>query len=83
MFKWSHLLTNSEVQKYYQNEPNFNSVYSRDTFPKIKHGTCLIDLDKYESAGSHWTALHVICDNVTYFDSSRVEHIPKEIKKTN
>ena len=26
----SHRLTNFEVQKYYQNEPRFNSVYSGD-----------------------------------------------------
>ena len=24
-----HLLTNFEIQKYYQNEPRFNRVYSR------------------------------------------------------
>ena len=27
-------LTNSEIQKYYQNEPRFNGVYSRDIYPK-------------------------------------------------
>ena len=26
----SHPLTNFEKQKYYQNEPRFNGVYSRD-----------------------------------------------------
>ena len=31
-----HLLTNFEIQKYYQNEPRFNGVYSRDNLPKIK-----------------------------------------------
>ena len=25
-----HSLTNFEIEKYYQNEPRFNSVYSRD-----------------------------------------------------
>ena len=25
-----HPLNNFEIQKYYQNEPRFNSVYSRD-----------------------------------------------------
>ena len=25
-----HPLTNFEIQKYYQNEPGFNGVYSRD-----------------------------------------------------
>ena len=29
-------LTNFEIQKYYQNEPRFNGVYSRDNLPKIK-----------------------------------------------
>ena len=30
---------------------------------------------------NHWIALYVNGDNVTYFDSSGVEHIAKEIKK--
>ena len=34
----SYLLTNFEKQKYYQNEPTFNGVYSRDNLPKIKDG---------------------------------------------
>ena len=29
-----HPLTNSEIQKYYENEPRFNGVYSRDNLPK-------------------------------------------------
>ena len=33
----SHPLTNFEIQKYCQNEPRFNSVYSRNNFgEKIK-----------------------------------------------
>ena len=31
--------------------------------------------------GTHWIALRVIAENVTYFDSFGVEHIPKEIRK--
>ena len=27
-------LTNFEIQKYYQNEPQFNGVYSRKNLPK-------------------------------------------------
>ena len=30
----SHSLTNFEVQKYYQNKPRFNGVFSRDNLPK-------------------------------------------------
>ena len=34
-----HALTNCEIQNYYQNEPRFNVVFSRDNLPKIKDGT--------------------------------------------
>ena len=30
----SQPLTTFETQKYYQNEPKFNSVYSRNNLPK-------------------------------------------------
>ena len=30
----SHPLTNFEMQKYYQNEPRFNDVFSRNNLPK-------------------------------------------------
>ena len=75
-----HPLTNFEIQKYYQNEPKFNGVYSRDNLPdKIKDGAYVINLDEYSDIGTHWVALYVL-NNVTYFDSFGVEHIPKEIK---
>ena len=76
-----HSLTNSEIQKYYQNEPTFNGVYSRNNLSKIKDGAYVINLDEYELKGTHWIALYVNDNNVTYFDSFGVEHIPKEIKK--
>ena len=42
-----HPLTNFEIEKYYQNEPIFSGVYSRDNLPKkIKDGTYVINLDK-------------------------------------
>ena len=40
----SHLLTNFEIQKYYQNEPRLNGVYSRNNLPKIKDGAYVINL---------------------------------------
>ena len=70
------------MQKYYQNEPRFNGVYSRDNLPnKIKEGACVIKIDEYSDIGTHWIALHVNAKTITYFDSFGVEHIPKEIKK--
>ena len=61
-----HPLTNFEIQKYYQNEPKFNRVYSRNKLPKIKDEEYVIILDEYESIGTHWIALYVITENVTY-----------------
>ena len=48
---------------------------------KIKDGTYVINLDEYSDIGTHWVALWVNNNDVTYFDSFRVEHIPKEIMK--
>ena len=75
-----HPLVNFEIQKYYQNEPRFNGVYSRDNLPKIKDGAYVINFYEYSDIGTHWVALYVQNNNVTYFDSFGVEHIPKEIK---
>ena len=73
----SHPLTNFEIQKYYQDELKLNGVYSRNTLYKIKDRAYIINLDEYESIGSHWIALFVNAENVTYFDSFEVEHIPE------
>ena len=76
-----HPSTNFEIQKYYQNETKFNGVYSINNLPKIKDGAYVINLDEYESIETHWIALYVNSNKVTYFDSFGVEHIPKRIKQ--
>ena len=81
-----HSLTNFGMQKYFQNEPKFNGVYSRNNLPKIKDGTYVINLDDFKSIRTHWIALHVNGNNgrasydAIYFDSFGVEHTSKEIK---
>ena len=64
------------MQKYYQNEPAFNGVFSRNNLPKIKDRAYVQKLDEYKSIGTHWIALYVNSD-ITYFNSFSVEHIPK------
>ena len=77
-----HPLTNFEIQIYYQNEHRFNGVCSRYSLPdKIKDGAYVINLDEYSDIGTHWIVFYVNTKTVTYFESSGVEHIPKEIKK--
>ena len=75
-----HPLTNFEIQKHYQNEPKLNGVYSRDNLLKINDGAYVLNLDEYFDIGTHWVALYVWNNDITYFDSFGVEHIPKEIK---
>ena len=75
-----HPLTHFEIQKYYQNEPRFDGVYSRDNLQKIKDGAYIINLDEYSDIGTHWVALYVQNNYVIYFDSFGVEYIPKEIR---
>ena len=55
-----HPLTNFEIKEYYENEPRFNGVYSRDNLPKtIKNGAYVINLDEYAEVDTHWIALYV------------------------
>ena len=59
-----------------------NGVCSRDNLPnKIKDGAYVINLGEYSDIGTHWIALYVKNNDITYFDSFGVEHIPKEIKE--
>ena len=60
-----HPLANFEIQKYYQNEPKFNGVYSRNNLHKIKDGAYVINLDVFKSVVTHWIALYVNGDNIT------------------
>ena len=75
-----HPLTNFEKQKNYQNEPRFNGVCSRDNLPKTKDRAYIINLEECSNIGTYWVALWVNNNDVTYFDSFGVGHIPKEIK---
>ena len=76
-----HPLTNIEINEYYINEPRFNGVYSRNNLPKtIRKGAYVINLDQYENTGTHCIALFVKTNEVIYFDSFGVEHIPKEME---
>ena len=67
------------MQNYYENEPRFNGVYSRDNLPRIKDGAYITNLNEYSDVGTHWVALYVHSNNATYFDSFGVK-VSKEIK---
>ena len=76
-----HPLTNFEIQKYNKNEPRFNGVFSRNNLPKkIKDGAYVINLDEYADVGTHWIALFCNRNEIVYFNSFGVEHVPEELK---
>ena len=68
-----------------------NNIRSKELGSAVKNGAYVINLDEYYDIGTHWVALYVQSTSVydtyvnnkivTYFDSFRVEHIPKEITK--
>ena len=66
-----HSLTKSKIQKYYQNDAQPSSK------SKPKFNTYGRNIDEYKSIGTHWIALYVNNNNVTYFESFGVELIPK------
>ena len=45
-----------------------------------KDVTYIINLNEYSDIKTHWITLYALNNNVTYFDSFGVEHIPKNIK---
>ena len=64
------------MQKYYQNEPKFNGVYSGNNLSELKDGGAyVINLlinkayvtNEYESIETHWIALFVNGNNIIYF----------------
>ena len=75
-------LTNFEIQMYYQNEPRFNGVYSRNNLSKkIKDWAYIINLDEYPDANIHWIALFCQRSEIACFDSFDAEHVPEKIKE--
>ena len=73
-----HPLTNFEIQKYYKNEPRFNGVFLRNNIPKkLKYGAYVINLDEYADVSTHWIALFCKRNEIVYFNSFGVEHLPE------
>ena len=75
-------LTNFEIQKYYQNKLRFNGVFTINNLPKkIKDGAYVTNLDEYADIDTHWIPLFCNRNEIVYFDSFGVKHIPEEIKE--
>ena len=76
-----HPLTNFEIPKYHQKKPKFNGVYSRNNLRKIQDGAYIINRDKYKSIETHQITFYINDNNVNYFGSFGVEHVPTYSKR--
>ena len=59
---------------------NLTAFIQKIIYLKKRWGLCN-RIDRYNLIGAHWIALYVNGDNMTYFDSFGVEHIPREVKE--
>ena len=89
----SYSSTKFATQRYYQNEQASLNFTVQDLLVFIQEIICIMTgliawrkdwgyviNFEYKLAGTHWIALYVNDNIVTYFDSFRVEHIPQESK---
>ena len=56
-FNAPHLLIKFEIQKYYQSDPRFNGVYSKDNLTEIKDRAYITNLDEYSDI---WTLIGLL-----------------------
>ena len=62
--------------------PDLMVLIYYDNLPKtIKNKACIINLDEFADAGTHWIALYVKNNEVIYVDSFGVKHVSKEIER--
>ena len=55
-------------------------LLSKNNLPKkIKDGAYVINFDEYADVGTHWIALFCNRNEIVYFNSFGVEHVPEEI----
>ena len=56
----THPFTNFEIQKYYKIDSQFSGVYSRNNLPKINYVAYIMNLDDFNSIGTHLMALVMV-----------------------
>ena len=59
---------NIDITKYFNYEPRFNGVFSRDNLPRIKDETLLLNFDDKQSEGTQWVLFSVDRNTTVCFD---------------
>ena len=64
---------------YFNDEPRFDSVFSRNKLARIKDGTYVINFNDKNSKGTLWVWLFIDRNTAVYFHSFGNECIPQEV----
>ena len=70
-------MNNIEITNYFNDEPEFNGLFSGNNLPRIKDGANAINFDDENSKGTHWVSLFIHKNVAIYFDSLGIECIPQ------
>ena len=73
-----HLSSNIKITMYFNYEPRFNGVFSRNSLPRIKDEAYVINLNDTESKGTQ-VPLFIDRNTAVYFDSFEIVYIPQEV----
>lgn len=72
---------NYQLMRMCKNVPFFRGVFMRDRLPKKpwKRENIIVNLDSYNSRGTHWVALRILPNRAYYFNSFGNLSPPPEI----
>ena len=62
--------------------PNLAVLIHETIFTKQRMGVNVINLDEFESLGTHWVAFYVNDNNATYFDSVEKNIFQNKLKNS-
>ena len=68
-----------ETPNYFNYEPRFNGVFSRNNLPRIKDGAYVTNLDDNNSKWTHLASLFIDRMATVYFDSFGIEYVPLQV----
>ena len=83
IFNTTSSLNNIEISNYFNVEPIFNDVLSRNSLPGIKYGAYVINLEDKDTKGTHWFSLFIKRNLDVSFNSFGNEYIPSISIKQN
>ena len=74
-----HLLNDTKITNYFNDEPRFNGAFSKKNLFRIRNGAHDLNLDDKNNKGTHSVSLLIDKSTAVSFDSLRIEHIAQEV----